>query len=682
MSLVKTVLACVLGVVLLSVTTLLIITQLIDPNDFKPELEMLAKNHGLPVKIPGQVSWQWYPYLGLSIDGIEVGEEPIFTVEYLAARVALKPLLHRKVIVKDIEVAGVQLNLHTDKEGRANWQSLLPTEDKQQAAANIRSASANEPVGLRNPELEASAEKSLEIAAEQIKFERFTISYRDLTSDTHIKVDDLAMLVENFEVTGRRFHLEHSGRITLNHQPEVEFIGRGELGFSLHEKTLYIDPMMIRVRDPGAVRGSDIELTVKGQLNTNSSVSSLSMSVKPFDLRPWLAGFAIELPPMSAKDAFSIVGVSSDIKGDLNGWVLNNLQLQLDQSRLTGSVSISSTEEIEVSLNVDRLNLDRYLPENDPAAKTETVSNQAVTVEAPIDFSDLQSIKAALLLKVQELQVAKLQFTDAALDVKALSGLITVSRFQSGFYQGTLAASGSIDTRKSDASIRAQGDLLAVAVKPVLQVVADESQLSGIMNAKWSLSTSGNTALGWRNKLTSSAVISAKQMALEGIDVERTACELAALVNSKPSPELAWKGLTSLRDLDATVSMQGDKLTIQQLQAGVENLDVKAQGTMDLDTGEFEFPLSVAFVGGETDANRKCSVRERWQQKPLPIRCKGAFTSLSARTCLPDRKRLDDLLRDELKGRAQEKLKTTIEKKLGTEPGAAVEELFKGLLRR
>ena len=55
------------GLAALIVLALVIITTLINPNDFKPQIEKLAEEQGYPIAIDGDLGWQFFPTLGVSI---------------------------------------------------------------------------------------------------------------------------------------------------------------------------------------------------------------------------------------------------------------------------------------------------------------------------------------------------------------------------------------------------------------------------------------------------------------------------------------------------------------------------------------------------------------------------------------------------------------------------------------
>ncbi len=46
------------------------ITSLVDPNDYAPDIEAVAGNNQLTLDIKGDISWQFFPQLGISVKRI------------------------------------------------------------------------------------------------------------------------------------------------------------------------------------------------------------------------------------------------------------------------------------------------------------------------------------------------------------------------------------------------------------------------------------------------------------------------------------------------------------------------------------------------------------------------------------------------------------------------------------
>ncbi|MBR9912185.1 MAG: AsmA family protein [Gammaproteobacteria bacterium] len=662
--------AALVGILLLLLAALVFyITQLFDPNVLKPELEKLARERGIALYMPGPISWQWYPYLGLTLDNVRVGAEPLLAVERLSARLEIRPLLQRRVVISALTVSGAQLDLHRNARGVANWEEL----SEAMAAADAAATKATAAKPTAPTEAEPPAGQSLQLSIVELRVDGGRVLYRDEAAATRVQLSDLELEVDNLALGGETFQIRQGAKVQFNDLAPLQIGIEGQAGFDLRQQILLLDKIELQA----SAGKHPLNLSLSGQVALQPLAPELAVTLSPFALRQWLPALGVSLPVMAADDALNRIGLSAAIKGAEGNWQVNDLALQLDESTFSGQLRLSDSGAIKLGLRGDRFNLDRYLP---PAAP-ETAVAGAPAAEQPLDFSALQDLQAQLELAVDQLQARQLQFSAVQLTLAAAAGQVSLSRFQAGFYQGALQMQANLDARKPAAVFNASGQINSVALQPLLQALASEARLSGAISGNWSANSSGSRVSELQQKLAANLDLNAASLLLASVDVERSACELAALVNTEATPELAWKGATQLRDISLQASVQGEQVNLKQLQAGVENLALSGKGKLDYGSGSFEVPLEVQFVG-EVDASRKCQVRERWRNKPLPLRCKGNLNELSARTCLPDRKRLDDLLRDELKDRAQDKVKEAVQKKLGTEKGEAVDQILRGIFNR
>ncbi len=119
-------------VVIVIVLAALILPRVLNPNQYKDRIISLVKTEtGLNLKIPGNISMSVFPWLGVKIGEMELGNAPGFQAPDLARvkqvqiRVKLLPLLSKKVEADVITVRGLTLNLERNKDGQTNWNDLI-----------------------------------------------------------------------------------------------------------------------------------------------------------------------------------------------------------------------------------------------------------------------------------------------------------------------------------------------------------------------------------------------------------------------------------------------------------------------------------------------------------------------------------------------------------------------------
>lgn len=120
------------AVVVLLVLTLVIVTQLINPDHYRGETERLVSRYtGRPFVIEGHLRLDWYPWLTLELGAARLGNRPgmhgpdLITWRSARIPVRLLPLLlHRRIELGTIRVRGADIHLWRTADGVGNWQHL------------------------------------------------------------------------------------------------------------------------------------------------------------------------------------------------------------------------------------------------------------------------------------------------------------------------------------------------------------------------------------------------------------------------------------------------------------------------------------------------------------------------------------------------------------------------------
>ncbi len=117
---------------MLGVGMVLVATNLVDPNDYKPKLEQLVEsNTGRQLTLQGDLDLTFYPWLGIRAKTLSLsnrsgfGDTPMLFVEQLNIRLKLLPLLRKKFEIGAITLNKPKIHLLTLADGTTNWDDLL-----------------------------------------------------------------------------------------------------------------------------------------------------------------------------------------------------------------------------------------------------------------------------------------------------------------------------------------------------------------------------------------------------------------------------------------------------------------------------------------------------------------------------------------------------------------------------
>lgn len=669
------------------------LTVYLDPNDYRADLEQLAAEQGLPLRLNGNVSWTFWPTLGLSLEQVSLGTShaPLLEAERMSARVALAPLLRQQLVIESILLDGAMVKLTRNAQGHGNW-AFSPL-------AIAQGAVSSEPIlGTAKPDQGqgagandgATLASGMLLQVARVTLSDLSLRYHDQLTDEGFELRQLNLVLQDFDLTGQTFQWQQSSQLQLAKRPPLLISTRGRASLDLATKQLQLLDSAVSL----SANQAALEFGFKGRVDLDTATVDLHAHLAPVNFQQWLTQWQVELPPMAAADALNRVGLSAHIVSDTKRLRVEDLSVLLDRGQWLGHAAMSESEGVTVVLNGDQLDVDRYLPMAPPPPPHHDASSPLsgpqvpdservipLLPDTPLPLNALRNFHATLSLGVGQLTAKGLPFEDVVIRAEASDGLLRLQRLAAHQDQGRVSVSGTLDARGDTAKIGLTAEASALQIRPLMQALANESRWTGLMNTRLTLASQGDTLRHWQTQAQGRLASSATALTITTLDIERSACELAALVSRKPLPELEWKNHTQFGTLAAELTLSGEQLTVKRLSAEVENLRVNATGGLDLRDGRFDLPMDVAFVG-QADTERECQVRDRWRHRDLPLRCADRLATVSARSCRPDGDRLDDLLGDEVKARAQDKLKEKLQERLGQEEAEAVDQLLRGLFKR
>lgn len=123
--------------VVLAVSTVLVVLQVVDPNDYKPQISALVEEKtGRRLDLAGDLQLTFFPWVGietgpLSLSNAEgFGDVPMISADNARIRVKLLPLIKRRVEAGTVVLDAPVVHLLTAVDGRTNWDDLAGMGDE------------------------------------------------------------------------------------------------------------------------------------------------------------------------------------------------------------------------------------------------------------------------------------------------------------------------------------------------------------------------------------------------------------------------------------------------------------------------------------------------------------------------------------------------------------------------
>ncbi|MFN2348459.1 MAG: AsmA family protein [Thioalkalivibrio sp.] len=652
-----------------------------DPNAYKDRISAAVKEQtGRDLVIEGEIGLTLFPRLGLSLGETYLsnaegfGDEPFARIGEVTLSVALMPLLRRDLQVSAVRLVELNLNLARDAQGRNNWDDLVAeadapaTDDRpdhepggpglrdldiggvevrnarvtwrdEQAGSALRLDPLNLTLGRIRPGVESPLELSLSLYQE----------------DPAMRVSvDLNALV-NLDPASQRYALR---RMVAAIEAEGESLPRtieakleADMAVNLADGVASIERMTLEtlgLQLVGLVQVRDLDgdkPMVTGELRSNT-----------FSVRELLEKLGQAVPETADPEVLKNVALDLAFEADAEAASLTQLLVQLDDTRLRGNARVSNYERpaILAELDVDRINLDRYLPPpaDEPASAPADAPAREGWPDDPIELpvEMLRSLNVNAKLAIAEMTVSRLKLTAISLTLVSRDGLVEIRPLTGNLYEGSVEARMSLDVRGNTPRYAFEPKLQGVSIGPLLDDLAeDEGKLAGTTRLNASINSRGSSVKQMVSALNGTGDFEFANGAIKGINIAQIIRDTEARFRGRAVEKSDEPNQTDFSELRGSFNIANGVLTNNDLSASSPLLRVQGQGTADLPQEQLDYRADTTLVASlEGQGGRGL---EELRGVNLPIRVRGPFSDPSFS--------LD--LKPVLEGRVREEVERKIE---------------------
>jgi AsmA protein len=665
----------VIALLVLIVLAVIILPNVVDPNDYRDKISTLVKdNTGRDLKLDGNLELSVFPWLGIKTEGLSLSqpegiEGNMLSVDTAQLRLKLTPLLGGNVEIDTVILSKPQVSLITLKNGLDSFSGLsgdeTTTPDQEEA------------------ESESSSSGSVSLAIQGVEITDGLVVIDDRKAGSRMELSNLSLVTGNL-LGGSLASVKATGQLKDSASPDItKFDLNAQASIDPNNFNVQLADLVAEIiqgeqnielnlgsmsfTDSAAISAKDIAVTIAGPFNVNANIPSVSANldtqlasmqtltvdvenmkaqlnnvevksfmddpslkasllVEKFDAAKLLKTMEIDFEGADAT-AMTSVGLSADMSGGMNGASISNLDVTLDQTKLTGKAAIRDFEKPKITfdLNLNEINLDRYLPETTEEAEEET-SGDALAVPMEL-FSDIDANGS---FRAQKFTSGGVSLTDIDVLIESTPGNVSITpkaKLYDGELDGVIAYNKVGDT----STLKVNNNIGIVQLGKLLLDADVTDRFEGIgklavdllitdVNGKqtnegvFTLSANNGQIKGVNiNKIidqASSAFSALKKD--DNQDPEQTAVE------SEPSD------LTEFADLSGTFNMNNFLVTNNDLKMVAPGFNITGKGKMNLELNTIDYSVSVAISEKVSSSLAGMSI---------PVRCKGA---LDAPSCLPD----------------------------------------------
>lgn len=414
-------LAGLLGLVLLVGLGIFLIVTLVDLNSLKPRIESLAKEQAnIDLRIPGNLSWSFYPYLGIELGETQVRPlatpeaPPLASIQKVAAGIAVMPLLSGEIKIQRIHLIQPEIHLHRNSQGVANWE--LIQEGLAKAADEDSTETDSEAPKKEQPEQAsetADSSLALNLAIADVWLASAAVHIQDEIENLDLQLTDVSLRAKDVSLdkafpialTAKLNLAEPAANLDLNLTTNVQL--------NLAAKHYSLDKLKVKlIAAYPEMLNSPMTLTLDGKLDAQMASGEVRL---PLALTLSAPNWAdADLPEIAATQLV----VDANLGLNKQFYLLNKLQLdtslRLDKKQKMLPLSLKVTGEADLDKQLATLNQQLSLNE----------LQQSLNIKAT---ELLEELKFTGALNIEVIQLRKL-LTDLGIELAEMADNTTLSQ--------------------------------------------------------------------------------------------------------------------------------------------------------------------------------------------------------------------------------------------------------------
>lgn len=693
----KYVLIGLAALVALLVLAVVVITSIVNPNDYKPTLIKLVHDKTQrTLSIPGDIKLTFFPRVGVDLGRLAIterkGTQVFASAEQAKISVALLPLFSRQLAVDRVLVDGLVVKLHRYKNNSTNYDDLLPKGDSSDATPP--SSDQNKPHLVK-----------LEVGG--LAITNASLGLIDDAKQSTLSITKLSLITGPI-ASGKKSHFELGAEIKAD-KPKLALNASIKSNFTLDlgQQQVLLDGLSASLGGAAAdlsrlqltLKAASVEASPKSfkapalALEASVTQGTRSTSAKLGGaLHGDLAGRLFELQGMSleltlpnpAGGAMAINAkgkVSVDLAREA---VQAALAGQLDSTSFDAKVGLTkfSQPSYRFDLALGDLDADRYLPKTEqPAAKT----GAGAGPEQPIDLAALKTLDAKGALKASSLKIANIRAADIRLELLAGGGKVEVNAMSAKLYGGSLAGALSANAGHPQ-RFAAKQTLRGIKIGPLLKDAMGKEPVDGKGDVTLDLGATGATVSQLKKGLNGTASLMLKDGAINGINLAgalRNAKTKLGLAQAQPTPQ---QGTASAQEKTDFTELSGS-FKIANGIAHNDDLAAKTPlfrlgGSGDINLGESSLDYTARATVVSSLQGQGGPELQELKGVTVPVRLFGPFSAIGWKIDLAGLagNRAKELLEEK-----KSQLNTEAQKKIDAQKENIQQQLqdrLKGLLRR
>lgn len=666
------------GLVVLIAILLLAVKLFVNPNDYKDRIAQAVRSStGRELVLSGPIKLSVFPWIALEVGPASLGNppgfgaEPFAAVQHVAFRVKVLPLLRKELQVGRIEIDGLDLRLRKNAAGKGNWEDFGGNKPAApQSPASSGSASLPDLAGL---EIKDSSLSYQDMSATHVNLELGHVTTDtpiplklrlDLTTAPGAKPINLnGQLNATLNPASKQYHItaaEFDGTLT----PSAS--GAGTVPWKLSLPDLSVDLGNQTLSAPAftaELAAARLTGSAQGSKILDAPGFSGSFELAPLGPRALMVKLGMTPPQTRDSQVLSKLAAKGNFKYGANAASASGLDIQLDESRLTGQLGLTNlqTKAAAFNLTIDHINLDRYrAPEqSNPKVAAQPAAQPAGTAAAASDAdSALKTLDLHGTLNIGSATVSDIKATQVAVTIAAQDGVTHIAPAKAQLYGGNYSGDISIDARGATPTLKLDQSMSGIDLGQMLKDFAKTQRVSGRGTVTTNLTSRALSGDALLKTLNGRLTANVDNGAIEGVDLWFEINRAVALIQKQGMPSGQSSGRTRFDAFKASADISNGVASTKDLNIASQNLRVAGQGTTNLISNAVDYKVKATLLKEAPGA----SATSGKTLADIPLNITGTISSPTVRPDLQELAKAQlqqqlDKHKDELQQKLTDKLK-------------------------
>ncbi len=372
------------------------------------------------------------------------------------------------------------------------------------------------------------------------------------------------------------------------------------------------------------------------------------------------------VPATSDPEVLKKLNLSSSFNATSNLVTLDNLLIQLDDTRINGKVELMkpANPTYYFNLDIDQIDLDRYLPPQAEKTQASATSNPPATARPAAAQKETPLFPVELLrklnldgsLRIDSLTVNKIKAKAVQVKVTARDGKLQLDQQIGRFYDGMIKGGVGLDVRGNTPSLKIDQDASRILAGPLLRDLTDSDKLEGSGSFKANLTTSGQTISQLKRGLNGSISFNFVDGAVKGINLAKMLRDAEAKLSGQTVAVSNEPEQTDFSELSGSGVFNNGVLSNRDLLAKSPLLRIEGAGKVNIVMENLDYTIRTVIVN--TTKGQGGKGLDELVGVPIPVRFEGPWSKPKWNIDLAK------VLQEQQKAKLKEKVESKIQEKL------------------